>query len=351
MTLFLNQAGTSWPKPAPVRDAVAAALIEDPSSWADSFADRHLRIAAWFGVSDPAQLLLTPGGTSSLHTVVSRLPWVPGETVITTALEHEALAVPVRALVERGVSRVRIPRWRTWAFDLDAFERAVAQPGVRLVAVTAVSNVTGERFPIEEIVAVAHEHDVACLVDASQLVGWEKLDLPALDADYVAFAGHKALHGVWGIGGLYVAPDARGGGDPVSWCDVGSVDRAAMAGLAAAVDWLDAPEQVDRLARASALTQTLVEKLSEHEPITLLGREGPGWRLPTVAFVVAGRPAGEVAAALREREVIVSGGHQCAPEAHAVLGSEGAAVRVSFGAHHTEEDLARLLEALGAVLP
>ncbi|MCO4770960.1 MAG: aminotransferase class V-fold PLP-dependent enzyme [Deltaproteobacteria bacterium] len=346
-TLFLNQAGTSWPKPEPVRKAVADALVQDPALWGEAFASAHLAVAEWFGLSSTERLLLTPGGTSALSAAIGGLEWTPGDRVVTSAMEHEALAVPIRALAERGVRRTVIPRWRAQPFDLGALERTLRAGDVRLVAVTAVSNVTGERLPIEDIVDLAHEHDARCLVDAAQLVGWERLDLSGLDADLVAFAGHKALHGVWGIGGLYVAPDLATPG----WCDVGSVDRAALAGLVAAVDWLAQPAQSGRLGRALALAERLVGWLDTYEAIILHGRGAPGWRLPTVAFTVQGTGPGTIARALEAHGVVASGGHQCAPETHVALGtSPDGVVRISFGAQHTEADLDRLLEALATVL-
>ena len=63
---YLNHAGTSWPKPPPVREAVAAALSSSPRDWAEQLDADHREVAAWFGVTEPTQLLLTPGATSAL---------------------------------------------------------------------------------------------------------------------------------------------------------------------------------------------------------------------------------------------------------------------------------------------
>lgn len=344
--VFLNQAGTGWPKPEPVRAAVATALTLDPGLWEAELAEQHERVAHAFGLGS-AELSLTPGGTSALAAAVSAITWELGETVVTSAMEHEALAVPVRALAERGIPRVVIPRGEGGPIDLSVLERRLSGGDVRLVAITAVSNVTGERLPIEDIVEMTHEYGALCLVDASQLVGWERLDLRALDADAVAFAGHKALHGVWGIGGLYLGPAVA----PVDWCDVGSVDRPALAGLAAALGWLELPEQRDRLSRCNGYADRLATFLSGHGSVTLHGRSSDGWRLPVVAFTSSRCAPGHIALRLRERGVLVSGGHQCAPEAHRSLGTDpDGVVRCSFGAGNTAADVHALIEALRSVL-
>lgn len=345
-SVFLNQAGTSWPKPAPVRDAVATSLTLDPGGWESAFSEQHDGVARAFGVRSE-EMLLTPGGTSALAAAVSVIPWAPGDSVVTSAMEHEALAVPLRALADRGIARVVIPRAGSGPIDLPMLERRLRGGDVRLVAVTAVSNVTGERLPIEDIVDMAHEYGSLCLIDASQWVGWERLDLRALDADAVAFAGHKALHGVWGVGGLYLGPSLPS----IGWCDVGSVDRSALAGLVAALDWLEHPGQRDRLSRCNGYADQLVTFLRAHESVTLHGRCSDQWRLPVVAFTSSSATPDLIASRLRAQGVWVSGGHQCAPEAHRALGTDPeGVVRCSFGAGNTEADIRALLDALGPLL-
>jgi len=345
-TVYLNQAGTSWPKPPAVVAAAAEVLRLDPAQWPAAFAAAHERIARGLGLLNADRLLLTPGGTSAISAGLAAIPFAPGERLVTSSMEHEAVAAPSRVTEAAGVPRVRVPRGPEGPFDLDALERELVEGDVRLVLVTAVSNVTGERLPIEEIIESAHEYGAQCFVDASQLVGWQSLDLRSLDADIVAFAGHKALHGLWGIGGLYVAPHLPS----PDWCDVGSVSRSALAGLAAAMDWLEEPSQRGRLARANALADQLEQGLHDLPGVQIHGRHG-GWRVPTVAFTVTGLLPGDIAAGLRLRGVLVSGGHQCAAETHETLGTApDGVVRVSFGASNGPDDVTEALSALASVL-
>ena len=80
--VYLNQAGTSWPKPAPVQAAVAEALSAPPETWADRLELQHAEVSRAFGVSDPDRLLLTPGATSALAAAISDHPWESGDRVV-----------------------------------------------------------------------------------------------------------------------------------------------------------------------------------------------------------------------------------------------------------------------------
>jgi cysteine desulfurase/selenocysteine lyase len=359
---YLNHAGTSWPKPAPVRRAVAEALDSSPSDWSASFERAHRTVTRFLGIPDPGRLLLTPGCTSALALAIGAVPWEAGDRVVVSHLEHHALYGPVQRLRERGVEGVVVPRGESTPLDLDALRDALRGGRVRLVAMTAACNVTGECLPIEEIVAAAHEHGALCLIDGAQAVGWLPLDLAALEVDLFAFAGHKGLQAPWGIGGLVVAPNVslatvsaacelpRDGGAPAcapmpGYCDGGSVDRAALAGLAAGIEWLEHPDRADRLMRARALVDTVARELEACPAIRLHGAAS-GERLPTLALTLEGRPSGDVAADLARRGITVGSGLQCAPLAHEALGtSSTGAVRISVGPATGEGEVEGLLAA------
>ena len=365
---YLNHAGTSWPKPEPVRAAVAEALSASPDAWAAAFEEAHRAVAAAFGVREPEHLLLTPGCTSALAVAVADHPWRSGDRVAISGLEHHALHRPVQKLAPLGVEVSVVPRGAGEPVVLEALEAELRRGGVRLVAMTAASNVTGELLPVAEIARLAHEHGALYLVDAAQTAGWLPVDVGELGVDLLAFAGHKALQAPWGIGGLYVAPHvamespaaacelpppgaAAACSSRPGYCDVGSVDRAALAGLAAALGWLAEPGQADRLERARGLLERVTRRLEELPGITLHGPREPAARLPTLALTAAGRAPAELAAALAERGVVAAGGLQCAPLAHATLDTAPQGVlRLSLGPATGEEDVERALQVLLEVL-
>lgn len=369
MVIYLNHAGTSWPKPAPVQAAVSSAMRARVDTWASSFATAHARIAGAFGIADPTRLLLTPGCTSALSVGVSDLPWLPGDRVLCSAFEHHALHRPLQLLEQRGVDLEVIPPAGAAPLDLEVLEATLRRGGVRLVALSAASNVTGALLPVREVVALAHAAGAQVLLDAAQVAGWMPLDVIELGVDLMAFAGHKGLQAPWGIGGLYVAehvlmtsplavcalPEP---GEAVTdcapmpgYCDTGSVDRLALAGLVAGLDWLDAPEQADRLSRGREVIAELAEAMSGVAGVSMYGPRPPEARLPTLALTLEGMSPGKWAGELEARGVIAASGLQCAPLAHESLGTAPEGVlRLSVGPGVEGVDVGAVCEALrGAI--
>ena len=342
--IYLNHAGTSWPKPPAVVEAVVEAMNSSPKRWSDRFEQAHSEIAEFFGIGDPAQLLITPGCTSSIAVGLGDIDLEGRRRVLTSTWEHHAMHRPLLQLREAGIAVDYIPPDSTSALDLDQLEHRLAKGDVGLVAITASANVTGDVLPYQTAIELAHQYDAQVFIDAAQVVGWLDLDLIALGADVVAFGGHKGLQGPWGIGGLYFSADARtkcaarsGNPSPADksqrpgYCDVGSVDQVALAGLHAAIRWLKASHRAHNLAQARKQIAYIESALND-AGARCIGIHDPGGRMPTVAFSAGSKTSSEFAATLRAEGVIVGSGHQCAPLAHSHLGTEAEGlVRVSVG--------------------
>ncbi|MEO0601571.1 MAG: aminotransferase class V-fold PLP-dependent enzyme [Myxococcota bacterium] len=337
MTLYLNHAGTSWPKPPAVRQAFVAALDAPPERWAIDFTQAHDAVAAAFGVATDT-LLPTPGATSALAVAVADvLSWSPSDRVLTSGMEHQALMRPLERLEAQGVEVVEIPRG-DGPLDLDALEAALRERPVRLVAMSVAANVTGEILPYREIVAMAHEHGAVCLLDGAQAAGWLRLDLTELGVDLFAFAGHKGPQAPYGVGGLYVRPGLR----PAGYCDTGSVDRPALVALATGLATMADAEPLDRIRDVTEAFRAAATGLPGVRAV------GAGPRLPICSLVVEGRQPSELARALAERGVVVNGSTHCAPRAHRTLGTAGT-LRFSFGPTSSHDDAARAVQALRSV--
>lgn len=360
-SIYLNHAGTSWPAPKCVQDAVACSMTAHPQEWPKRFEKAHAAVCRFFGVADPEQLLLTPGCTSSLATAIASVDLPAGSRVLTSQWEHHAVHGPLQQLMQQGVAVESILIGEDSPVDLFALEQSLASRDVGLVAVTAACNVTGDLLPIERIIELSHQHDAMVLIDAAQIVGWVYLDLDRLGADVVAFGGHKGLQAPWGIGGLYVARSARMkcptaqcaihdrsavdagqlmGGRP-GYCDVGSVDQFALAGLEAAIERLDETTRNHDLQVARDQVGRVRETLSRDRRVTLFGMAEANCRLPTIAFAVDGETSGQSAARLRQHGLIVGSGLQCSPVSHDALGTaETGLVRISVGVRQPEKEIA-----------
>ncbi len=365
MTIYLNHAGTSWPKPPAVHAATRTAAEAPPEEWPALFDRAVDRVARFFAMSQPAGLLFTTSCTEALAVAIDSLPWATGDRVITSSMEHHALARPVLNLARtRGVIHSLAPRAADGPIDLDYVAEALARDGARLVACSMASNVTGELLPVAELATLAHRHGALMLVDAAQTAGSLPIDVGALGADIFAFAGHKGPHAPQGIGGLYVAPTvafesptascdlATGSCDSsIGYCDVGSLNLPVAAGLAAGLDWLAARGVNSVRAAVRQRTAELLAGLADLPCVTVYGPCDADARTAAISVTADGIDSLELAERLRARGVIARGGHQCAPLAHRAIGTaHGGTLRLSAGPDTTADEIARALAILRKIL-
>lgn len=341
---YLNQAGTSWPKAPGVLEAVDMTLRSDPARYGELFVDARDRIAAVLGIVETDQLLLTPGCTSAIASVLLSRPWQPGDVVITSALEHQAMLTPIDALVRhRGVVHHQIAYRPGQPFALEELAERLAEGRVRAVAVTAASNVTGELLPVHAITAAARSAGVFSLVDAAQSAGLVHLDLPELGADAVAFAGHKGPLAPQGIGGLWI----RDGAEfevPPGYCDLGSVNLPGAVAMASSLEWL-ASTPTHRQ-RPRDLRRRLYDALQARDHCTVFGEGGPS--TSAVSLLHTRLPVDQAEAHFSAHGIIVRAGRHCASRALRGLGAPDGTIRISFGVFNREDDVDAVLKALDA---
>ena len=219
-----------------------------PDRWSERFDHAHLALKDFFKISRAEQLLLTPGCTSSLSVGIADVDMGKNNRILTSSWEHHALHRPLLKWSLQGIDFEVVAPSDSGPMDLNRLEHALREGGVGMVAITAACNVTGDLLPFMEVIDLAHRYDAQVALDAAQVVGWLPLNFQELGADLIAFGGHKGLQGPWGIGGLYVADTARMsccsascqipvGGEVrrPGYCDAGSVDQFALAGLHAAI--------------------------------------------------------------------------------------------------------------------
>jgi len=334
-------------------------MTRSPGQWGEHFEQARQAVAAFFGIRDPAQLLLTPGCTSSLAVASGDIDLGGRNRVLTSVWEHHAMHRPLLKQREAGITVDTIPPGNESPLDLDRLEDELSVGDVGLVAITASANVTGDLLPFETVIELAHRHDAQVLLDAAQVVGWLDLDFVALGADVVAFGGHKGLQGPWGIGGLYIADGARMNCSSAScelpqadqqprpgYCDVGSVDQVALAGLHAAIGWLD---EIDRASQLELAREQIgkLEAVLNNAGARCFGIHAPSQRMPTLAFSIDKQPSAAIAATLKALGITVASGLQCSPLAHQTLGTEKAGlVRISVGIGQDAGEIEAAIEVL-----
>ena len=364
--VYLNHAGTSWPKPQVVIQAATQAMATPLHELDDSFERQHQCIADFFKVRDKTRLLLTPGCTSSIALALADFSFQNGNTIVTSSFEHHAVHRSLLKLVQQGFNLEVIPPTVESPFDLERYGDVLQKGGVSLVAVCSASNVTGQVLPLQEITQLAHGHGAKVLVDAAQTVGWFEHNLPESGVDLFAFGGHKGLLAPWGIGGLFVAdetpmdtpqatcqlsassndaPALRQCSTMPSYCDGGSVDRMALAGMEAALAWL--PQQTNRIEQAISRYNRLFEAVSSLPGVIIYGHPVPDRQLPLISFNVSGLTTKELNHQLNALHLKAAAGLQCAPLAHQMLGTEPeGAIRLSIGVMSQDNEIDLAVERL-----
>ncbi|WP_306367026.1 aminotransferase class V-fold PLP-dependent enzyme [Nocardiopsis sp. CC223A] len=372
----------SAPCLTPVAEALSAALPHYASVHrgaghhsqvsTDAYERARRSVSRFLGArTEPADAVVFVRGTTDALNLLARA--VPqGCTVVVFESEHHASLLPWEHPASRAGSVVRLPLPESPRAAIDAARAALAAAprGPRLLCVTAASNVTGEIWPVEELVAVAHAEGARVVVDAAQYAPHLPFSLRDTGADYVALSAHK-LYAPFGSGVLAgradwlqeAAPYLAGGGatrlvteHDVVWNDLparheaGSPNVLGAVALAAACDTLTPRVQELLHIRETALVERLRAGLAEiggvHE-LSLWGEDHP--RVGIVSFVVDGIPADLLAAALSaEYGIGVRDGLFCAHPLtrHLLPRGHGQAVRASLGIGTTWEHVDRLVGAV-----
>src|SRR5262245_32482159 len=221
MTIYLDNAATSFPKPEAVyraldrfaRESLAnAGRAGHKMALAAEHAldDCRHRLNQLFNGKGPERFVFTLNCTDALNMAFKGV-LQSGDHVVTTDLEHNSVSRPLVAMEQAGfITLTRVAADGGGTVDPDAIRKAITSK-TRLIALGHASNVLGTVQPVAEIGRIAREHDILFLVDAAQTAGVLPIDVQAMYIDLLAFPGHKGLLGPTGTGALYVAPRVKVG--------------------------------------------------------------------------------------------------------------------------------------------
>lgn len=379
--IYLDHAATSWPKPTEVIKAMTDVLEcaggnPGRSGHRVSIAaarviyDTREEIARFFGVSDPLRVIFTGNATHAINLALIGM-LKPGDHVVTSSMEHNAVMRPLRRLEEKGIRLSIAPCASDGSLDVEDVARVVASD-TRLVILTHASNVAGTLLPVAEVAVIAHQAGALLLVDAAQTAGVIPIDMTAMGIDLLAFTGHKELQGPPGIGGLVIGdgidiaqidPLICGGtgsrseseeqpDDLPDKFESGTANLAGIAGLGAGLRRIQDFGIEEARAHLKALARTLIDGLSALPEITVYGTLDLDRSVAVVSFTVAGRHVSEIGLRLDEEYGILSRvGLHCAPAAHRTIGSfpEGT-VRLAPGVFTTMDDIRQAIRAIGRII-
>jgi cysteine desulfurase / selenocysteine lyase len=375
--IYLDNAATTWPKPACVAQAMVHFMEEvgaNPGRAAHGRAVEAGRIvyaareavAQLFNARDPLHVIWGHNVTDALNqALVGYLR--PGDHVVTSSVEHNAVMRPLRALVRQGVELTVVPCAPDGALDPADVVTAL-RPETLMIVLNHASNVVGTILPAGEIGRIAREHGTLLLVDAAQTGGAYPLDMQAEQIDLLAFTGHKSLYGPMGTGGLIVGdrvvvdrlePLRRGGTGSRSeeeeqpqflpdMCESGTPNVVGLAGLEAGVRWVLERGVGSIRQHEVALTQLLIDGLLDIPGVILYGRPDARTRTATVLFNIAGMAPSEAGLRLDEEYgVLCRVGLHCSPAAHRTIGTfPDGAVRFALGAFSTVDEVQAAVRAV-----
>ena len=330
----------------------------------------RLRVGRFIGAPSPAtEIIFTKNATESLNLVARSWGAAnlgPGDVVLITQLEHHANIVPWFQLqAEKGFEIRWIPLTPDAQLDLSDLPRLL--DGVKVVALTAMSNVTGTLTPVEEITRAAHEAGAIVVLDACQYVPHLRTDVTELGVDFAAFSAHKML-GPTGIGVLWgreelldAMPPFLGGGGMIldvrldgfvaaelpAKFEAGTPPIAETIGLHAAVDYLDALGMDAVREHEVELTTNAMRVLTERigPTLTIHGPADPTTRGGVLSLAIEGIHPHDLSQVMDEHAVCVRPGHHCAKPLMRVLGV-GATARASFYVYNDNDDIDALADAL-----
>jgi cysteine desulfurase / selenocysteine lyase len=327
----------------------------------------RVKIARFINAPSAHQIIYTRNTTESINLVAyswARANLKAGDLIILTEMEHHSNLVPWHMLEsERGIELDFIPVTEEGLLDLDAYKTLLSRRP-RLVSFTHMSNVLGTINPAAEIIRLAHEAGAVTLVDAAQSVPHLKVDVQALDADFLAFSAHK-MCGPTGIGILYgkmelleAMPPFLGGGDMIKEVklrsfrpntlpykfEAGTPAIAEAVGFGAAVDYLSSLGMDAISAHEHEVTEYALERLEEVPGVKLLGPNADQ-KGGVAAFTLEGVHPHDVAQILDKDGIAVRAGHHCAQPLHEKFGLP-ATSRASFYLYNTKEEVDLLINGI-----
>lgn len=319
------------------------------------------------------EIVFTRGTTEGLNLIASSFSEAfmqEGDEVIVSTVEHHSNIVPWQLQQPRkGIVLKVIPMDDNGAMDLQAFEKMISQK-TKIVSISHVSNVLGTINPVEEVIRIAHEHNIPVVVDGAQSTPHFKVDMQQLDCDFFVFSGHK-VYGPTGIGVLYgkeawldKLPPYQGGGEMIEHVsfekstferpplkfEAGTPDYIATTGLATALDYVSALGMDAIQRHEEELTRYAISQLQMIEGMKLFGvpSHADMTRLhhdAVISFQLRDIHHMDMGTLLDRLGIAIRTGHHCAQPLMNRLGVLGTS-RASFALYNTKEEVDALVAGI-----
>jgi len=377
--IYLDNAATTWPKPAPV----IKALAEFYNNYAGSsgraghsmalktsravYETREL-LATLFNVPDSERIIFTANATHAINYALKGI-LKKGDHVICSAIEHNAVYRPLNYLKNIGFIELTILNYnKENFFDLNILEKSI-KSNTKVIITTHGSNVNGVVLPIKEIGLFCKKHNITYIVDAAQTGGFLPIDMASDNIDVLTFSGHKKLYGPTGIGGLCfrkeidIDPLLHGGTGSTSESgeqpnfypdklESGTHNTLGIAGLNAAVKYVLEKGINSIQKEQEQLINNFYEELLQIDELSVYFNLNPEQILPILSLNIKNKYSSDVSFMLdKEYGIMTRAGLHCAPLAHKSMGTFPlGTVRFSLGMFNTIEEIKYTIDAIKKII-
>lgn len=377
--IYLDNASTTFPKPDVVSDSVYRYMTElganinrgcynNAYSVEEAVYETRELLADMFGAPDCKNVVFTKNITESLNIIIKGY-LKPGDHVLVSSMEHNAIMRPLVQLEKSGVSFTRIPCKENGELCLDTLP-SLLEANTKAIIMTHASNVCGTVMPLKEVGKFCKANSLRFIVDTAQTAGVLPVNMIDDNISALAFTGHKGLLGPQGIGGFILSEDMISELDPLISGGTGSISHTeeipdfmpdkfeagtlnlpGIIGLQASLNWIKGKTSQDLLSHELFLTELLLKELiplDESGFIKIIGKKDTVNRTGIVSIRSQKVDQSELAYLLDTNyNIMTRVGLHCAPNAHKILGTypEGT-VRISFGFNNNEADVRALVKAL-----
>lgn len=382
--IYLDQASTSFPKAPGVAQAMMDYLTmngvnvnrgcySSAYSAEEVIYETRQLLAELFHFSKCKNVIFTPNVTTSLNFILKGF-LKPGDHILVSAMEHNAVMRPVVQLASLGISFDRIPCRTDGSMILEKVEELI-RPETKAIVTLHASNVCGTRMPLDALGEICQRHQLYFVVDSAQTAGIVPINMDKMHIDALAFTGHKGLRGPQGTGGFLVSQELAEQMEPLISGGTGSVSHTeeipdfmpdrfesgtpnlpGIYGLHEALLFLKTHSLQAINEKELSLTGYFLEQLQALDDtgrhIRIIGKKDLTNRNAVVSIQTPEIDMSQVAWQLdNEYGVMTRVGLHCAPNAHKTLGTYPAGtIRFSFGPENTKNELDFAIQGLKKIL-
>ncbi len=347
--IYLDNSATTNPKPQSVKNAVERAMnyysfnsgrggYKESVYTSDMIFSCREKLSALFGFSSE-NIAFTPNCTTAINFAIKGIV-KPGDHIIISNLEHNAVARPVYALFQKGIIDYDIAEF---SFDkeqtINNFKKLI-KPNTRAIVCMHASNVFGCVFPIKEIGKLAYENGIIFIVDAAQSAGVLDIDAKRDNIDILCAPGHKGLYAPMGTGFIALGDNIKldtiveGGTGSNSMklaqpdnmperLESGTLNNIGIAGLSAGADFVGSNGISSIYKHENSLMKYIYTELAKNKNVTLYTPSfNDAFLAPILSFNYKDYPSEKTASLLADKNIATRAGFHCSKLAHTAFSTD-----------------------------